>query len=356
MMMFMGLAAMNTQANLLFGVFGLMIGILLISGVVSRVVLRKLSVHRQLPKHGVVGEPVWVTFEVTNEKRYWPSLSVCIAELDGVEGFTRQPQYYLLHAAPKMTATVPVELIPKRRGIAQFDHFQLSTSFPFGFVKRAIISRHKETMCVFPALAEVDPRVIAMCRSADHIGEAVRPQAGGMDEFYGLREYRPGDNPRSIYWRRSARTGVLVAKDMARVSPPRLLILVDTYLPDVSIEAQSLVERVIAMAGSLATAGLERELSVGLCAWSDKPVTIAPSRGKQQREDLLTLLAQLPSNPTFSASETFAAGRLDGEKRDHAGSCHADRPDAADCGKGRRRRDFPCRQLRNDAWLVPVPA
>ena len=36
MMMFMGLAAMNSQANLLFGVFGLMIGILLVSGVISR--------------------------------------------------------------------------------------------------------------------------------------------------------------------------------------------------------------------------------------------------------------------------------------------------------------------------------
>ena len=42
MMMFMGLAAMNSQANLLFGVFGLMIGILLVSGVISRIVLRAL--------------------------------------------------------------------------------------------------------------------------------------------------------------------------------------------------------------------------------------------------------------------------------------------------------------------------
>src|SRR5665213_2484884 len=58
MMMFMGLAAINSQANLLFGVFGLMIGILLISGVVSRLVLRKLRVSRVLPKHGVAGEPI----------------------------------------------------------------------------------------------------------------------------------------------------------------------------------------------------------------------------------------------------------------------------------------------------------
>src|SRR6476619_1286435 len=60
MMMFMGLAAINSQANLLFGVFGLMIGILLISGIISRTVLRKLSVSRALPDHGIVGAPMTI--------------------------------------------------------------------------------------------------------------------------------------------------------------------------------------------------------------------------------------------------------------------------------------------------------
>src|SRR5215210_384940 len=87
MMLFMGLAAVNTQANLLFGVFGLMVGILLVSGVISRMVLRKLRVRRVLPDHGVVGRPMPVAYEFRNDKRFWPSLSVCIAELDGVEGF-----------------------------------------------------------------------------------------------------------------------------------------------------------------------------------------------------------------------------------------------------------------------------
>src|SRR5947208_12186780 len=64
MMMFMGLAAINSQANLLFGVFGLMIGILLISGVVSRKVLRRLDVRRTLPDHAVVGRPTTISYQV----------------------------------------------------------------------------------------------------------------------------------------------------------------------------------------------------------------------------------------------------------------------------------------------------
>src|ERR1051325_8178741 len=91
MMMFMGLAAINSQANLLFGVFGLMIGILLVSGVISKRVLRGLSVNRVLPEHGVVAQPITITYEFTNNKRFWPSLSVTVAEIDGAEAFIKQP-------------------------------------------------------------------------------------------------------------------------------------------------------------------------------------------------------------------------------------------------------------------------
>src|SRR5438270_9908990 len=91
MMMFMGLAAINSQANLLFGVFGLMIGVLLVSGWISRRVLKRLVVHRIMPETAVVGQPTTLTYEFTNTKKVWPSLSVSLGELDGTEAFTKQP-------------------------------------------------------------------------------------------------------------------------------------------------------------------------------------------------------------------------------------------------------------------------
>ena len=299
MMVFMGLAAINTQANLLFGVFGLMIGILLVSGIISRLVLKRLRVRRVLPDHGVVGRPVSVSYEFANEKRFWPSLSVILSELDGAEGFVKQPQCYLLHAAAGTTATVSTQLLPKRRGVHEFRRYQISTSFPFGFVKRAGIHAHQDRMLIRPALAQVDRRLLKLTRSADHTGAAVRPRPGGQDEFYGLKEHRPGESPRRIYWRRSARTGVLVSKEMAQVAPPRLLLVVDTRLTDRTAGQHVLVERAIAMAGSLATAALEDDLLVGVSTWNNGWVGIPPSRGKRHHEDLMSLLARLPLNTAY---------------------------------------------------------
>jgi uncharacterized protein (DUF58 family) len=212
-----------------------------------------------------------------------------------------------------MTARIPVELIAKRRGLYEFDQYQLATSFPFGFIKRAVAGRHKDVIEIYPALAAVDRRLLTLCRSADTSGAPMRPRPGGADEFYGVKEHRDGDNPRWIYWRRSAHTNKLVSKQMTEVAPPRLLLLVDTSPPDPEkvrppATAEILIERTISMAASLAAAALDDGLSVGLCAFvAGAWKAIPPTRGKNQRADLLSVLARLSVNASQPTSALLEA-------------------------------------------------
>ena len=302
MMMFMGVAAVNSQANLLFGVFGLMIGILMISATVCRVVLLKLRVERVLPDQTAVGQRAVIQYRFFNSKRLWPSLSVCLAELDGGEAFTKQPHAYMLHAAPGMTATVPIEVIPKRRGLHHLGNHQLSTSFPFGFIKRALVRRQNDQLMIYPAIGAVSPRLLSMCRSAERGGANMKPRRDGMDEFFGVKEFREGENPRWIHWKRSAHAGKLISKEMVQISPPRLLILVDTYLADSTLPTHRAVEKCIAMAASLANRALDSGMTVGLSVWADGWTVIPLQRGKRHCRDILATLAQLPANRTCTLS------------------------------------------------------
>jgi uncharacterized protein (DUF58 family) len=213
-----------------------------------------------------------------------------------------------------MTASVPVELVPRRRGMHALGRYQLSTSFPFGFIKRAVERDDPDTLLVYPAIGMVDQRLLQLCRSAENIGPSVRPRRGGTDEFFGLKDYRQGESPRFIYWRRSARTGTLVTREMTHVSPPRLTIVLDTFIPDRTPAHHADVEMCIAMTASLASSALEADVPVGLIVWSEALRRIDPQRGKRHRRDLLTLLAQLPMNRGMDCDAllTGAFDALDG--------------------------------------------
>lgn len=294
-MMFMGFAAVNLQASLLFGVFGLMIGILLVASYISKTVLRRLELRRLLPDQATVGRPMLIHYYVNNRKRVWASFSVTVAEIDGVQGFRRQPHAYMLHVAPRGTAAINCEVTPKRRGIVRLDRYQLSTSFPFGFIKRATVARQSDTLLVFPPMAEVDSKLLIQFRSAESIGTNLRPKLRGTDEFFGLREYRPGESPRLINWKRSAKTGVLVMREMTQVAPPRIIVVVDTFNPDASAERGFQIEKSIAQAASLIEAASEAGLAVGFTARGEQWHVIEAKRGKRHKRELLTLLAKLPA-------------------------------------------------------------
>jgi uncharacterized protein (DUF58 family) len=84
---------------------------------------------------------------------------------------------------------------------------------------------------------------------------------------------------------------------MTHVSPPRIMLLVDTYVEHPHTrDTDRAVEKCIAMAASLASLALEQNLPVGLFVWSGQWTAIAPNRGKRQRLDILTALARVPRN------------------------------------------------------------
>ncbi len=100
-----------------------------------------------------------------------------------------------------------------------------------------------------------------------------------------------------------------MSKEMTQVAPPRLLVLVDSFLKDRTRAEHAAVEHAIAMAGSIATLALEKGLSVGIQAWADGWHGIAPTRGKRHRRDVMTLLARLPVNQEKDAQSLLESAQ-----------------------------------------------
>ncbi len=317
MTFFMGIAAFNTQANLLFAVFGLMMGVLIFSLFLSAMMVRHLKIRREMPDSASVGQPAVITYTLTNRKSVLPSLSVSLAEVEfpGVQAFRDRPVAYFLHVSVGKPAISAIEVVPIKRGQHMLGWLQYCTNFPFGYFRIAAIARSEQTFVVYPAIAQVNASILRLFRPANITGLSIRPRRGGSDEFFGLQEYRQGDNPRLIYWKRSAHTGTLVLREMSRVSPPRLVIALDTQVPAGELlgspqAADLFVERAISMAGSLCSYAIEHDLQVGLIAANGDDrggTTLIPvSLGKRHRRDLMNLLAGLGRNTSVGAHEVLA--------------------------------------------------
>lgn len=237
-------ASIYTQANLLFWGFGLMIGGLISSVGIAWYSLRQIQINRLLPLHGVVGQSMVMRYQVTNGS-WLPVFSLVITETwgPGQSGWKHegpasssnpngprllgQPHGWVMHIGGHQSIQAQSPCWPVRRGHLRFDHIEISTSFPFGIVRKILQVDRSDRILVYPNLYRINHHVIGSLLRTDPVGYKHIDRSGGVEEFLGVREYRSGDNLRLVDWKRSARTGDLVARELAQLSPPRIMLLLD---------------------------------------------------------------------------------------------------------------------------------
>jgi uncharacterized protein (DUF58 family) len=297
--MLIGLAAVNTQRAMLFVVFGLMTGAFLLSLAISRRMLQAVDCRRDLPERTFAGRVVYLGYLLRHRRGRTPVLGLEVqeirppAELDSVGAFC-------LHLSRAGAFKSGSRFTVRRRGRFRLPGMRLSTRFPFSLVRARRDLPQEATLVVWPALGQLRADVLA--RGAAEISDAPPGRVqSGSDEFFGLREYRPGDSPRWIHWKRTAASGNLVVREMSRPRPDVLFLLLDTQLPDRSPESLKRRERLIGFAATLIEYSFRREYRVGLAlAYRDRLRVLAAAAGRGQRMALLDALADIDENLQYS--------------------------------------------------------
>jgi len=222
----LGLAAINTGNNLLYLVLGLMLSLLLLSGVMSDLVLWSVRVERVLPRRLFVGAPTLIEIALRNGKRWLPSYSLEVSDrLD--DGPTPRPVYFL-KVAPGEVARLAYRHTPGRRGSVTHEGFFVLTRYPFGLIEKGRVIDRAEVALVYPELL-VAPPALPESRAAG--SEVPLRGAGSGTEVAGLRAYRAGDEARAIHWRRTASMGQLVVRERESEQARRICLLLDNALP-----------------------------------------------------------------------------------------------------------------------------
>lgn len=189
----------------------------------------RLTVERVFPPRVKCGVPFDMNYRVRNLSRL-PAADLLLdpnielPELRRVHGF----QYC---AVPGRTErTFAVELKPFRRGVFSIPQGIAESSFPFNIFKHSVLFARKEPLIVHPAsrdLRNLFPRDggVLPRLSAHSV-----PRPGESMDFYGCRAYRPGDSPRKIHWRATARYSIPIIKEYQQEHVSHAAVLLDTYV------------------------------------------------------------------------------------------------------------------------------
>jgi uncharacterized protein (DUF58 family) len=115
-----------------------------------------------------------------------------------------------------------------RRGVYQVGPLVAVTSDPLGLTQRETIVAEPFELLVHPRIEFVSDRPLTRQYEDPPIRPPVsKPWPSGL-EFYGMREYAPGDDLRRIVWRASARMGKLMVREAEQGITDHVSIILDT--------------------------------------------------------------------------------------------------------------------------------
>ena len=308
-----GLAAMNRQNNLLFAVLGFMVAGLLVSGLVSGLMLRGLRVTRLLSHHGAVGRPLVIRYVVNNRNRLLPGFDLHIEErpVEGVCPWGRlmdAAPAWVMHLGPRETAHGEAVFWPRRRGEARFGALRVWTTFPFGLIRKSATFDQPQHTLICPKLYALERRVLDAVGPHGLAGVKISPRPPdptGGDDYWGMREYRPGDALRQIAWKRSACLDSLVVLERSMPAPPRLRVILNLSTPPSQLGdgGADLEEDAISLAASIIHEADHRGIEVGLTVLAATLVLLFLSAAASAQ----VINGCIKSNGTLKIADTCSA-------------------------------------------------
>ncbi len=131
-----GFAALNTANNLLYLLLGMLLALIVVSGVMSELSLRELTVVRRLPLRAQVGRAHLVEIEVFNRKGRVPSYAIEVEDLRAAQPADKR--CFFLKISPKSAQVAAYRRTPLKRGRDVHVGFRIATRFPFGLFENRV--------------------------------------------------------------------------------------------------------------------------------------------------------------------------------------------------------------------------
>jgi uncharacterized protein (DUF58 family) len=205
------------------------------------------------------------------------------------------------------TANIQYHCLPLAAGQARFFGVHCQFQDPQGFFLFERVLRQEHRFRILPGYDEIgDPRSrIKRTNALPQHGIHQLKRAGFGGELLELREYQPGDPPKSIAWKVSARRDRLMTRQYESEVPIRMTLLIDAA-PSVyaGLPGNRLIDQANYLAASIARSAVAVGDSIGIILLSDDQIRrFAPGGGDRSFYQILDLLSKSSQPPRIPGAE-----------------------------------------------------
>ncbi len=280
MTLVVAIGATNTGNNGLYVLVSLFLATLVVSGLVSRRNVERLTAALEGPAEVFAGEPARFALRIRNDG--WLPRRALLVKISGA-------------AAPILFGRVErgaeasrgVDLVFPKRGRRSVGSLLVYSGYPIGLFRKGRVHPVPDERVVYPAV-----RLHPSPRPDPRPTDAGRPRTrlkGRGAEIRHLRDAAIGDDPRDVHWPQTARQGKFIIKERAADEGHDVVVVLDPRRPKSPPGGwDAEFELAVSEAASVALQLLARGHRVGLVLGSD---VVAPGVGPSHRRAILTALA-----------------------------------------------------------------
>ncbi|HTE47417.1 MAG TPA: DUF58 domain-containing protein [Gemmatimonadaceae bacterium] len=257
-----------------------------------------LSVDRVAPETVGLGDAE--TFEYTIGSTWpWPIVVRVTDEIPLSIDVGVPPAPFDIAARGELQLALPARA--DERGRFVLGAIALRVSTPLGLLQRILRFHPGDSVVVVPSLTNVRRfRLLAVQNRLSEAGIRALRQRGEGSSFAGLRDYSPGDDPRMVDWKATARHARLITREQTIERSQTVMSLIDcgramTQLAGRYPRFEHVLSAALVLSDVAATSG-DR---VGMIAFDDTIRSFAaPQRGTAALRSLRTALSALDATMT----------------------------------------------------------
>lgn len=247
------------------------------------------------------GQPAWVRVAIYNAARMPRALCRASLELPAGLELIREATDQVDTLGPEAATHVDVGFRPTRRGVYEVKRAHvLTTDFMGVFEFTVDLEDVDIQVTAWPTLYDVqripwlDNQSSNLQSYDTHALDDGASHGEVATDFYGVRQYIPGDETRRIHWPSTARHQEFTVIEYVSQQRGALTVYIDldasSYPPRGGAEA---FEDAVSLAGTMAKSAISQSIPVRIIAMGIEDYSLAPIEGAANLEVILDRLARL---------------------------------------------------------------